>query len=142
MIADKLLRVSENQAITSGTAVSTDTIDLESARDIGAGNESYMIFTVTEAFAGGTSVTFNIITSANADLSSNTVLTSSAAEVTADLVVGKQIALKIPPQIGANGSRYLGASYVAAGTHSAGEVTADVTLDIHDNKYYASGYTV
>jgi phosphoglucomutase len=34
MITDKLLRVSEDQALTT-TAVSTDTIDLSVARDIG-----------------------------------------------------------------------------------------------------------
>ena len=38
MITDKLLRVSEDQALTT-TAVSTDTIDLSVARDIGEGED-------------------------------------------------------------------------------------------------------
>ena len=69
MITDKLLRVSEDQALTT-TAVSTDTVDLVHARDIGEGTSLYMNFAVTTALAGGTSVKFEVITSANANLSS------------------------------------------------------------------------
>ena len=42
MITDALLRVSEDQALTT-TAVSTDTIDLVVARDIGEGTPLYML---------------------------------------------------------------------------------------------------
>lgn len=142
MILDKLLQVSTEQAITT-TAVSTDTIDLGTARDVGAGEDSYMVFTVKEVFAGGTSVIFNIITSDNADLSSGTVLAASAAQLTAALVVGKQVVLRLPAQIDSTGKRYLGASYTVSGTYTAGKVDADITLDLQDGKkYYGSGYTV
>ncbi len=57
MITDKLLRVSEDQALTT-TAVSTDTIDLSVARDMGEGGDLFMNFAVTTALAGGTSVKF------------------------------------------------------------------------------------
>ena len=45
MITDAFLRLSDAQALTT-TAVSTNTIDLGVARDVGAGEEIYVYFTV------------------------------------------------------------------------------------------------
>ena len=142
MITDKLLRVSTDQALTT-TAVSTDTIDLSVARDMGEGQELYMNFAVTTALAGGTSVKFEVISSAAANLGSPTVIGSSDAIVTADLVAGKNVAVRINPQIASTGQRYLGARYTISGTYTSGAVTADVVMDIQDGKkFYASGFTV
>ena len=142
MITDKLLRVSEDQAVTS-TAVSTNTVDLGTARDIGEGTPLYMNFAVTEAFANGTSITFEVITSASANLSTPTVIGSSTAVVTAALTLGKNVVVRLNPDIGGKGQRYLGARYTVAGTMNAGKVTADVVETIGDGqKYYASGFTV
>lgn len=142
MITDSLLRVSEDQAITS-TAFSTNTIDLGTARDIGEGTALYMNFAVTTALANGTSVTFEVVTSANANLSSPTVVGSSDAVLTAALTVGKNVVVRINPDIAGKGKRYLGARYTVAGTFNAGKVTADVVETIGDGqKYYASGFTV
>ena len=142
MITDKLLRVSEDQAITT-TAFSTDTIDLGTARDIGEGTALYMNFAVTTALANGTSVKFEVVTSANANLSSPTVVGSSDAVLTAALTVGKNVVVRINPDIAGKGKRYLGARYTVAGTFNAGKVTADVVETIGDGqKYYASGFTV
>ena len=141
MITDALLRVSAAQAVTT-TAVSTDTVDLGVARDIGAGENLYMNFTVGTAFAGGTSTEFQVIGSASADLSSPTVLGSSGAIATAGLTAGKRAAVRVNPAIGSNGLRYFGARYVVVGTNTAGTVTADVVHGVQDNKSYASGFTV
>ena len=142
MITDKLLRVSEDQAITT-TAFSTDTIDLGTARDIGEGTALYMNFALTEAFANGTNITFEVVTSANANLSSHDVIGSSATIATAALTLGKNIVVRINPDIAGKGKRYLGARYVVTGTMNAGKVTADVVETIGDGqKYYASGFTV
>jgi hypothetical protein len=142
MITDKLLRVSEGQALTT-TAVSTDTIDLSIARDIGEGEALYMNFAVITALTGGTSVKFEVISSAAANLGSPTVIGSSDAIVTADLVAGRNVAVRINPQIATNGQRYLGARYTISGTYSAGTVTADVVMNIQDGRsFYASGFTV
>lgn len=141
MITDALLRVSAAQAVTT-TAVSTDTVDLGTARDIGAGENLYMNFTVGTAFAGGTSTEFQVIGSASADLSSPTVLGSSGAIATAGLTAGKRAAVRVNPAIGSNGLRYFGARYVVVGTNTAGTVTADVVHGVQDNKSYASGFTV
>ena len=142
MITDSLLRVSEDQAVTS-TAYSTNTVDLSVARDVGEGTALYMNFALTEAFANGTSVTFEVITSASANLGSPTVIGSSAAIVTASLTLGKNIVVTLNPEIAGKGQRYLGARYTVAGTMNAGKVTADIVETIGDGqKYYASGFTV
>ena len=142
MITDKLLRVSTDQALTT-TAVSTDTIDLSIARDIGEGRQLCMNFAVTAALTGGTSVKFEVISSASANLSSPTVIGSTDAIVTASLVAGYNTAVSINPQIASVGQRYLGARYTISGTYSAGTVTADVVINIQDGrKFYASGFTV
>ena len=142
MITDKLLRVSEDQAITT-TAFSTDTIDLGVARDVGEGTALYMNFAVTTALANGTSVKFEVVISDNANLSSPVVVGSSDAILTAALTVGKNVVVRINPDIAGKGKRYLGARYTVAGTFNAGKVTADVVETIGDGqKYYASGFTV
>ena len=142
MITDKLLRVSEDQAITT-TAFSTDTIDLSVARDIGEGTALYMNFAVTTALANGTSVKFEVVTSANANLSSPTVIGSSDAITTANLTAGKNVVVRINPDIAGKGKRYLGARYTVSGTYNAGKITADVVETIGDGrKFYASGFTV
>jgi hypothetical protein len=142
MITDKLLRVSEDQAVTV-TAVSTDTIDLKIARDMGEGHNLFMNFAVTTAMVGGTSIKFEVISSANANLSSPTVIGSTDAVVTADLTLGKNVAVAINPQIASNGERYLGARYTVSGTYSAGTITSDIVETVQDGqKYYASGFTV
>ena len=142
MITDKLLRVSEDQALTT-TAVSTNTIDLSVARDVGEGTALYMNFAVTEALANGTSVKFEVISSAAANLGSPTVIGSTDAILTAALTLGKNVVVSINPDIAGKGQRYLGARYTIAGTFNAGKVTADVVETIGDGrKFYASGFTV
>jgi hypothetical protein len=143
MITDKLLRVSDSQAVTT-TAVSTDTIDLSIARDMGEGGDLYMNFAMTEAFAGGTSTNFEIIIADNAALSSNVVVIgASGAIVTASLTLGTNVAVRLNPQIASLAKRYLGARYTVSGTNTAGKVIADIVMDVQDGKKaYASGFSV
>lgn len=141
MITDAFLRLSDAQALTT-TAVSTNTIDLGVARDVGAGEEIYVYFTVPTALAGGTSVTFQVITSAAANLGTPTVVGSTTAVPTASLVAGYKTAVRVNPSVFANGQRYLGAQYTISGTYTSGAVTADIVLDIADQKLYASGFSV
>lgn len=142
MIVDQFLRVSTAQAVTT-TAVSTDSVDLSQARDIGEGTDLYMVFSVGTAFAGGTSINFEAVVADNSALSTNvTTIAMSGAVVTASLGASAQVIVRLNPQIRSLGRRYLGARYTVVGTYTGGTVTADITTDIQDQKSYASGFTV
>lgn len=145
MITDKYLRLSEAQEVLT-SAVSTNTIDLSQARDVGEGKPLYMVFTVTTAFtraAGALTVTFNTLIDDDAALGSPTTLASTGAIAKADLAVGAQFVLQIPPVLGSKGLRYLGASFTNSATADTGKVTVDIVETFQDGKkFYPSGYTV
>jgi hypothetical protein len=166
MILDNNLRLGSTGAITTaGTYVNADVVDLQSNtaytatvsgslytvgqgtqnRDIGAGSDLYVVFTVTTALAGGTNATFQVVTSSSATLASGNIIVGEVGPIVlADLTLGRQVAVKISQQqIAASRLRYLGAQVVTTGTHSAGVVSADIVLDIQDGRtVYASGFTV
>lgn len=144
MITDKLLRLSDAQAILGTDLAATDVVDLLTARDIGQGTDLYMVVTVITAFAGGTSIDFIVKGSTDATIvTGDTTLGSSGAIPLASLTAGAQFAVRINPVIGSLGLRYLGAFYDVTGTMTAGTVTTDIVTDIQDGKkFYASGFTV
>jgi len=151
MITDVLLTVSGSntpgsaiagQAITAD-AYSTDTIDLSQARDIGEGETLYMVFTVVTAFNTLTSLDLEVVASANANLSSHTVLAETNV-LLAGLTAGSQYVVAIPPRIASLGLRYLGARYDVNGTDpTTGSILAQIVHGIQDGrKFYPSGFTV
>lgn len=144
---DNLLKLSAAQAVTA-TAVSTNTIDLSVARDIGPGEQIYANITVDVAAtaAGAATVTFEVITSASADLSTPTVVAATGAVGKADLTIGRDpINIAIPPHISQEkGQRYIGVRYtVATGPLTAGSFTCYLSNSVdHKQKNYPSGFTV
>ena len=149
MMTDALLQLSSAQAVTA-TAVSTNTIDLGAARDLGQGRDLYAVFGVDEAAtaAGAATVNFQIISSASANLSSPTILAQTDAIPKTDLTLGrKPIALCVPSAIllaQPIGQRYLGVQYtVATGPLTAGKFTCHIAdCDPGVGKNYPSGFTV
>lgn len=149
MITDALLLLSSAQAVTA-SAVSTNTIDLGTARDIGSGEPLEVDVTVdtTVTAAGAATVTFQVISSAAAALTSPTIVTQTEAIGKAELTAGrKPIRIRISPHILAAlpvGQRYLGLQYtVATGPLTAGNFTANIVQTGQDvGKTYPSGYTV
>jgi hypothetical protein len=144
MIIDRQSTVSLNQAVTS-TAVSNDTIDLLVAgRDIGNGEQIEMTILCTEAAtaSGSATVTFELINSASADLSSPVVLATTAAIGKAAITVGAQFLLQTIP-LNAAPLRYLGVRYtVATGPLTAGKFTATFGGRRDATKAYRSGIPV
>jgi hypothetical protein len=136
------------QSLTSGSILSTNTVDLSTTRDLGAGNEYPILHVVvTTAFTGGTSIEMQVITADDSALSTNvTVVGSSGASapVTAALTLGARFAVFINPQLmGRSARRYIGARYVITGTYTAGAVVAHLGLDAQDGqRFYPSGFAV
>lgn len=141
MILSKNLLLSDDQAITA-TARSTNVIDLGAPdtpydaaaalnQDIGKGTKVPLLVQVTEDFATLTSLTITVEVSANADLSSSTVLSSTTVAV-ASLVKGYQ--LPIDCILTGTNKRYLGTRYTVSGSNAtAGKITAGITMGNQTN---------
>lgn len=141
MIINKNLVLSENQAITA-TALSTNVIawpdngtpPREGApitRNLGSGTPIPMLMQVTEAFATLTSLTITLETSDNEDMTSSTVLSSSAAIPAADLVPGYRPSFTrfIPD---ATMKKYLALRYTVTGSAATtGAITAAVATEVN-----------
>ena len=125
MYTDAHNRPSNNQSLTgaAATTVSTDSIDLLTAnRNIGRNSVGMRaISSVTVAFAGGTSVQAQLISSANANLSSPTVLASGPVVPVASAVAGK-VLLDTP--VPDTAQRYIGFQYITIGIHTGAGANA------------------
>lgn len=116
MILDAYLMLSDAQAFTA-TAVSTNTIDLGGTnRDIGAGEPLSALLAVdvaADVTTGDETYTFELITSATANLASPTVIASRVITA-AQLTLGSKHYLDVP--MGVITQQYLGARLTLAGT--------------------------
>lgn len=169
MISDALLRLSGTTAsataaavgqadiLTANTYYSTYTVDLNSPtnvsggttttqnRDVGEGEDLYVVFSVGANFVAGTQVTIDVIVADNLAGTTNTLVVGTVGIKTlAQLVAGAYFACRINPQLGTAGQRYLMARYTSTGTFTAGgTIFADIVTDIYDSKkFYGSGFTV
>ncbi len=126
MIMDAQNRPSLAQSLAgaAATTASTDSIDLLTAnRNPGRSGQLRAVALVTTAFTGGTAVYAQLVSSANANLSSPTVLATGPTVVDADAIAGKEL-LDVP--VPDSAQRYLGFQYVTTGTHSTGAVTSGI----------------
>ena len=153
MIMDSLLTLSGSvsgntwtgQTVTGSSAVlSTNTVDLSQARDIGEGEKLFLRLAVGTAFTGLTALTCEVIIADDAALTSNvTVVGSTGAIPVAQLTAGARFACGINPRIGSVGKRYVGARYTPTGTGTAGTLIGEIGTDIQDGQtYYPSGFSV
>jgi len=148
MYTDSQLTLSAAQAVTT-TAFSTNTIDLLAAQDPGAGRPVYLIIRVGTAVAaaGAATVQFQIVSSANANLSSPTILGQSDAIAKANLGANTLIVATLPKSfVNRIGQRYLGLQYaVGTGPLTAGAFDAYITPDAAGLKYvnpYPVGWSI
>lgn len=150
MYIDKLLQVSAQQALTA-TAYSTNSVDLGNVtpkRRVADGEPLAWMLTVDVAAdhtSGDETYEVDVIQSANADLSSETVLAKYVI-LYSTLTAGAKIVLPLPPgNVGVAAARYIGLKYVLGGTTPTVTVTAEL-MPLSDavEVYlaYAKGYTI
>lgn len=147
MFIDALGLVSDAQAV-SADAASTNTIDLGNVtpkREIGTGEPMGFGFSVdvaADAANADETYEFQVIQSANADLSSPDILVAQSI-ARGTLVAGFQFFLAIPP--GFPQKRYLGTFYNVGGTTPSITITAWLTTQSLFSilaKSYAKNYAV
>lgn len=132
MIMDRQIAPSTAQAVTA-TAFSTDVIDLAAAnRDLGRSTPLRAIVTVGTQFtaAGAGTLVVELVESANADLSSPTVLAQSNGGTPLALATLAPGYLAMDIQIPTTTKRYLGFRYtVATGPMTGGTISASIVMD-------------
>jgi len=133
MIIDKLLQVSDAQAVTA-SAASTDVIDFGQANpNSGINQITTLAITVDETAtaAGAATVTFSVQDSA--DNSSFADVAVTAATGKAALPAGAQVLIQMPVVH----RRYVRAYYtVATGPLTAGKFSAQIVTGVQANRAY------
>lgn len=133
MIIDKLLQVSNVQAVTA-SAASTDVIDFGQANpNVGLDDHSSMVITVDEAAtaAGAATVVFSIQDSADNSSFADVALTAAIGK--AVLVAGHQIVIPMPTKL----RRYCRVNYtVATGPLTGGKFSAQIVTGVQQNTHY------
>lgn len=153
MIVDSALQVSGSisgntvtgQTVTGSSAVlSTNTVDLGVARDLGEGKDLYARVQVVTAFTGLTALTVDVIAADDAGLTSNVAVIGSTGSIpVASLTAGARFAAEVNPRLASKGQRYVGLRYTPTGTGTAGAVTGDIGVEVQDGqKFYPSGFAV
>jgi hypothetical protein len=133
MYIDKLLQVSNEQAVTA-TAASTDVIDYGQANpNSGLNDNVVMAITVDEAAtaAGAATVVFSVQDSADNSSFADVYATTTIGKAT--LVAGYQILIPMPYKH----RRYVRVYYtVATGPLTAGKFSAQVVTGVQQNTAY------
>lgn len=147
MLIDKQAQFSDQQAITA-SAASTNYIDLGLAgRNIGVGENLYLVLVVTTAF---TDVGSDSTVTPSLQTDDNTSFSSAATLRTFDTLaaltpVNTTRLYRLEHTVGATGAweRYIQLYYtVAGGNLTTGAISAFLTHDIQAWKAYAVGFTV
>jgi len=115
----------------------TDVIDLRQARDVGVGDDIYVVITVTEAFNSLTSIEFSVKASTDSTIATgDTTVATTGSILLATLAVGARFTMCIQHPVVASagaavvGARYLGVFADVTGTNpTTGKVLVDLVLD-------------
>jgi hypothetical protein len=154
MITDALLQLSGSYAAgvltgqtvtgTNTAVLSTNTLDLGVARDIGKGEMLEIAIEVVTAASGGTSVQFQLIEADDAALTTNVqVIVQTDATPVATLAVGVQVPLHVDRVDPYPARRYLGLRYQLVGAVAAGAYFAAIVKNIADKQVnFANGFAV
>jgi len=147
MLLDRELLFSDAQTVSSSPTTSTDLVDFgplfsgNTGRDIGVGEELYVHVNVDTALTGASAaIVVTLETDDNTSFSSATT-GQTIGTIAALSAAGTVLKAKIDP--GALNERYARLVYTeSGGTITGGALTAGIVLDVENQSYYASGFTV
>lgn len=141
MYVDSLLLFSDAQAVTA-SAASTNVIDLKNARDIGTGEDLYVVCLLDVAMTdSGSDSTVAVSLEGDSTTTFTPDSTKALFTFAATSAAGTVKYAKISPDDIA--LQYAQLRYtVAGGDLSTGSFTAFITKDISKYTAYAAGYTV
>lgn len=147
MYVDAQNLFSDAQVVTTGSdsgVVSTNKIDLRTARDISKGQDLYVVVIIDTAMASNGSndtLKVEVVTDDNADLSSATVV-QLVGTFPAVSAAGTRLVAKLNKDESSY-ERYIGLLYTAAAEAlSAGAFTAFLTTDAESFTAYPDGITI
>lgn len=128
--------------LTEQTASDTQlSANTNAGRDVGVSEHLWLLIDMIVAPTGGTSVDFQLITSASVSMSSPVVIYDSTAIVIASLTKGFRIKIDLPDT--ASYLQWIGFQAITVGTMTAGRFMAWIGADAESNvSGYASGFSV
>ena len=135
MYIDKLLEIVTTQDLGGSEGTSTilgeNCVDLGAAKDVSRGQPLYVVVTVEEAFVGGTSVDFQVITDSNAAMTTTPAIGSASGPiVNAALTLDREpIVIPIGNALNEDTDQYLGIQFGVIGVFTAGMVSAHIGFD-------------
>ena len=145
MLMDKQTLFSEEQAITA-SAASANYIDLGVARNIGVGEDLYLVLTVTEEFddTGDDSTITPVLQTDDNSAFSSAVAVRTYDTLAANSPVGTKKIYRLDPVNDAGTyEQYLRLYYtVAGGDLSAGKITAGLVCGVEAIKDYPTNFNV
>jgi hypothetical protein len=149
MLLDNALLVSDEQDVTV-TAVSTNSVDLKTARDLGVGESIYAFFVCTAIGTVATGTTgFQIVTASDAALTTGLIIVATTPQIVDDDITVDMRPVFLPfnpdpSSLIGNAQRYLGVRYnVAAAMTGTWAYTAGFLHGIDASaRIYPSGFEV
>lgn len=133
----------QSAAVSASTFLSTNTLDLGSARDIGEGESLALRVEVGTTFAGPATLEVALCVADDAALSTNLTVIAWATLPASQLTAGSRFVVMVPPLLRATGRRYMGVRYTMNAWATQGSVFADIGFDLQDGqKFYPGGFTV
>lgn len=143
MIQDAMLLFSDAQAVTAAAA-STSSVDLGAVRDIGTGEDLYVVVTVDVAMTDGSSDS-TLAVSLEGDSTSTFTPdgTDALFTIPALTAAGATFIARLSPGMASLQYRYIQLRYTPAnGNLTTGSFTAFITHDVQKYVAYAKNYTI
>lgn len=144
MIMDKLLLFSDAQAVTAAAA-SESVVDLGEVRDIGTGEDLYVVAVLDVAMTDGGGNTYPLVVALEGDSTESFTPdgTQNLFSFPAASAIGTKLIARLNPKALPLQYRYIRLKFTPTGGNlTAGSVTAFITHDVDAYKAYASAITI